>query len=168
MYSSNEQRDADIEAGALRSAGELRDWARASAAALDEDFGSLDEEQWARQVRTAQGRTVPATEVPWMRSREVMVHAVDLGGGVSFADLPQDFLRALVDDIVGKRSASGDGPALTLTAKGVDRTWSVAGHHRPTAVTGLLGDLTAYLAGRSPHAVVDADGNPAPPLPRWL
>ena len=27
---------------------------------------------------TAQGRTVPATEIPWLRAREVCVHAVDL------------------------------------------------------------------------------------------
>ena len=116
MYSSTEQRGADIEAGAQRPAGELRDWARSSALALDEDLSTLDDEQWGHEVRTAQGRTVPATEVPWMRAREVMVHAVDLGAGVRFDDLPLDFLAALVDDIVGKRSSDPTGPAVTLKA----------------------------------------------------
>jgi hypothetical protein len=33
----------------------------------------------------AQGRTIQASEIPWP-TREVAVHAVDLGAGVSFAD----------------------------------------------------------------------------------
>ena len=168
MYSSTEQRGVDIEAGAQRLAGELRDWARASAAALEEDFGSLDARQWGREVRTAHGRTVPATEVPWMRAREVMVHTVDLGAGVRFADLPADFLAALVDDIVARRSGEATGPALTLKSPDTGTTWSVTGTGAPTEVTGSLADLTAYLSGRSPHDVRDADGTPAPDLPRWL
>ena len=80
MYSSPEQRDADIEAGATRPAAELRDWV-APAPRRSRRTSALDDEQWARQVRTAQGRTVPATEIPWMRAREVMVHAVDLEAG---------------------------------------------------------------------------------------
>jgi len=168
MYSSTEQRGADIEAGAQRPAGELRDWARSSALALDEDLSTLDDEQWGHEVRTAQGRTVPATEVPWMRAREVMVHAVDLGAGVRFDDLPLDFLAALVDDIVGKRSSDPTGPAVTLKATDTGTTWSLPGPGTPTEVTGMLADLTAYLSGRSPHDVRDADGAPAPELPRWL
>ena len=44
-----------------------------------------------------------AAETPWMRSREVMVHAVDLATGLTFADLPEDFLAALRADITVKR-----------------------------------------------------------------
>ncbi|TQJ50583.1 maleylpyruvate isomerase family mycothiol-dependent enzyme [Phycicoccus sp. SLBN-51] len=173
MYSSTEQRNADIEAGATRPAGELRDWARTGAKALAQDLGSLDQQQWAQTMRTAQGRTVPATEVPWMRAREVMVHAVDLGGAVGFADLPADFLASLIDDITGKRSTDSAAtdphtPALTLTATDTDQSWTLPGGGAAAEVTGPLADVAAYLAGRAPHAVVDADGNPAPPLPRWL
>jgi maleylpyruvate isomerase len=56
---------------------------------------------------------VPASEVPWLRAREVCVHAVDLATGLAFADLPADFLTALCDDVTTKRSASG-GPAVTI------------------------------------------------------
>ena len=171
MYSSMEQRNADIEAGVERPASELRDWASTSAKALGEDLASLDDEQWRHPVRTAQGRTVPATEVPWMRAREVMVHAVDLGGAAAFTDLPADFLASLVDDIVGKRSAdsaAAGSPALTLTASDTGQSWSLPGSAPATEVSGPLTDLAAYLAGRTSHAAVDADGNPAPPLPRWL
>jgi maleylpyruvate isomerase len=127
MYSSMEQRDADIEAGSRLPADELAGWLTGSAAALAAAMGVLDEEQWSAEVVTAQGRTVPATEIPWLRAREVCVHAVDLGTGVTFADLPGGFLSALVPDIRVKRGLT-DVPA------------------------GPLPEVAAYLAGR-PHGL---------------
>ncbi|MFE9695032.1 DinB family protein [Micromonospora sp. NPDC005806] len=167
MYSSPEQRDADIEAGANRPATELRAWAAQAAAALDARLAELNKQQWTHRVRTAQGRMVPAEHVPWMRAREVMVHAVDLGAGVGFDDLPPDFLSALIDDITAKRS-SGDGPALTLTATDRKATWAVAGTGDPTPLTGTVAGLAAYLSGRAAEGVTGPGGRPAPELPRWL
>ncbi|WP_327580469.1 maleylpyruvate isomerase family mycothiol-dependent enzyme [Nonomuraea sp. NBC_00507] len=167
MYSSPAQRDADIEAGARRPAAELRAWAAQAAETLDARLAELDEQQWDHEVRTAQGRTVPAEEVPWMRAREVMVHAVDLGAGVEFDDLPDDFLAALIDDIAAKRSGA-DGPALALTATDHGGTWAVSGAGDPTPVTGTLGGLAAYLSGRRSDGVTGTGGGPAPELPRWL
>ncbi|RVX42623.1 maleylpyruvate isomerase [Nonomuraea polychroma] len=167
MYSSPAQRDADIEAGATRPAAELRAWAVRSAKTLDARLAELDEQQWNREVRTAQGRTVTAEEIPWMRTREVMVHAVDLGAGVEFDDLPADFLAALIDDITAKRSGA-DGPALTLTATDHSGTWAVSGAGDPAPVTGTLAGLAAYLSGRRSPGVTGAHGGPAPELPRWL
>ncbi|MGW3609865.1 maleylpyruvate isomerase family mycothiol-dependent enzyme [Micromonospora sp. NPDC005163] len=166
MYSSPQQRDADIEASATRPAAELRAWTAQAAATLDARLAELDEQQWTNQVRTAQGRNVPAEEIPWMRAREVMVHAVDLG--VGFDDLAADFLAALIDDITAKRSAGGEGPPLTLTATDNDGTWAVAGTGDPTPVTGTLASLTAYLSGRPTDGVTGPAGQPAPELPRWL
>ncbi|MGR6916773.1 maleylpyruvate isomerase family mycothiol-dependent enzyme [[Actinomadura] parvosata] len=165
MYTSFEQRDADIRTGAVRSPAELRSWAATSAGLLEKRLSGLDERQWARPVRTAQGRTVPATEIPWLRAREVMVHAVDLGAGVGFADLPPDFLAALVGDIAAKRSGAADGPALLLKATDHDGTWHVSGTgDDPVTVTGTLAELAAYLSGRA----TGPGGRPAPALPRWL
>ncbi|MGP3964816.1 maleylpyruvate isomerase family mycothiol-dependent enzyme [Nonomuraea sp. 3N208] len=161
MYSSPAQRDADIEAGATRPAAELRAWAAQAAETLDARLAELDEQQWTHAVRTAQGRTVPAEEIPWMRAREVMVHAVDLGAGVEFDDLPADFLAALIDDITAKRSGAA-GPALALTATDHGRMWTVSGDGDPAPVTGTLAGLAAYLSGRRP-----GDGQ-WPELPRWL
>lgn len=168
MYASPEQRNADIEAGARRPVEDLRTWVSASAATFAERFDALDPEQRQAEVRTAQGRTVPAHEVTWMRSREVMVHAVDLGGEVTFADLPADFLVALVEDIVGKRSKGADGPSLRLTATDADLTVDVAGTGSPAELTGRLADVAAYLAGRAGAEVSTVDGEPAPGLPKWL
>ncbi|GAA2824544.1 maleylpyruvate isomerase family mycothiol-dependent enzyme [Kribbella solani] len=143
MYPSREARNADIEAASGRPADELRTWFDSSARVLSEAFGELTDEQWQARIRTAQGAVVPATRIPWMRSREVLIHAVDLGTGITFADLPADFLDALCTDI---RQQRGDVPDLTAP----------------------LPELAAYLAGRPYADVLTADGAPAAPLPPWL
>ena len=170
MYTSPGQREADIEAGSTRPVGDLRDWYVASAAALRADLEALSSAQWQHQVRTAQGRTVPAAEVPWLRAREVMVHAVDLGSGTTFADLPEGFLRDLLDDITVKRSDTADHPPLLLREADGPGTWSVT-HSSPDAprLSGPLAELAAYLSGRSDGSTLaTADGTPSPTLPRWL
>lgn len=167
MYSSPEQRDADIEAGSRQPAIQLRHWVAASAARLSDSLDALTPGQRTHRVRTAQGRTVPATEIPWMRSREVMVHAVDLGGVVTFADLPTAFDAALLDDIAAKRSSGAAGHGLELAPTDDERTWVVAGAGDPTTVRGPLAELTAYLSGR-PATGLRADGGTVPTLPRWL
>jgi len=167
MYSSPEQRAAGIDSGSTRAGTELREWFDESAARLAQSMAALESAQWSAEVVTAQGRTVPASETPWMRSREVMVHAVDLATGTTFADLPADFLRALADDIVAKRSAAADGPTLVLRPTDADVLWRVAGTGGPVTVTGPLADLVGYLAGRD-AAVVTETGSAAPTLPAWL
>lgn len=143
MYPSAAARNADIEAGTSRSADELRSWFDTSSAGLNASMATLTDAQWRAAVRTAQGVPVPATKIPWMRSREVLIHAVDLGTGVTFADLPPDFLEALCEDI---RTQRGDLPE----------------------VRGPLPELAAYLSGRPYADVVSPDGTPAVSLPPWL
>ncbi len=167
MYASPEQRNADIEAGSRRPGTELRAWFDESAATLAASMDRLTEEQWAAEVLTAQGRIVPASEAPWMRAREVMVHAVDLRIGVAFADLPAHFLAALGDDIAAKRSRAADGPALMALATYHAVSWSVDGSGDTMAVSGRLTEVVAWLAGR-PAIVTTEAGTPAPLLPAWL
>ena len=88
MYASTEQRNADIEAAATRPAEELRAWYLRGAGELDVAMDRLTAEQWEHEVITAQLVTRKASDVPWMRAREVFIHAVDLGVGITFADLP--------------------------------------------------------------------------------
>ncbi|MFB6551898.1 maleylpyruvate isomerase N-terminal domain-containing protein [Streptomyces sp. NPDC056405] len=138
MYASVEERAAGIAKGPALSADELRSWLTDSAHRLTVGLDGLTGEQWRHEVVTAQGRTVSATELPWMRAREVCVHAVDLGTGVvTFADLPKGFLTALVAEISAKRELTElpDGP---------------------------LPEVAAWLAGR-PHSLADA-----PELGPWL
>ncbi|WP_433306928.1 maleylpyruvate isomerase N-terminal domain-containing protein [Actinoplanes sp. CA-030573] len=183
MYSSMAQRDADIEAGSRLPAAELRDRVVETAVALDATLAGLTAEQWGNPVRTAQGRAVSGEEIPWMRSREVMVHAVDLGTGVRFGDLPTDFLASLVDDIVAKRA--GEKLGLVIVAEDHGGRWEIPGagttevpgaettevpgagttevaRAGTTEVVAPLSELAAYLAGR--ESTLGAQ----PVLPRWL
>ncbi|MGR6998442.1 maleylpyruvate isomerase family mycothiol-dependent enzyme [Yinghuangia aomiensis] len=130
MYRSAEDRAAGIARGPGMTAAELRVRLRTSAEKLADAMDRLDDAAWRHEVVTAQGRTVPAGETPWMRAREVCVHAVDFDLGIGFADLPEDFLRALCDDIRAKRGLTG------LPA-------------------GPLPEVAAWLAGR-PHSLADA------------
>jgi maleylpyruvate isomerase len=130
MYPSTDARGAGIERGRAMSLAELDAWLRQSAATLASSLRRMTPDHWATQVLTAQGRTVPASEIPWLRAREVCVHAVDLDLGVTFANLPDAFLEALCVDVVAKR---GDVPI----------------------VEGSLAEHAAWLTGR-PHRLEGA------------
>jgi maleylpyruvate isomerase len=120
MYASPEQRQDEIEQGARLPVEQLRDLVAASAAALADDLDRLTPRAWDSEVVTAQGRRVTAAEIPWLRTREVAVHAVDLRAGVTFADLPAGLVEALLVDVVRKRARSGEGAALAGWLTGRD------------------------------------------------
>jgi maleylpyruvate isomerase len=164
MYASTEQREADIAAGSRLPADELRAWISSSSQALEADLGALgDGPAWEAKVITAQGLSRSASEIPWMRDREVWIHAVDLRAGTTWGDLPADFLTALLDDVTSRRSAVGGGPALTVTATDTGHAWEVTGAGAPVPVSAPLADLAGYLTGRDAAAVPAA-----PVLPPWL
>jgi len=163
MYASSEQRDADIAAGATLPAVELRAWVTSSAQALAADLDALPADAWDATVITAQGLTRSASEIPWMRDREVFIHAVDLAAGTTFAGLPAGFLVALLDDVTVRRSAKGGGPALSLAATDTGHSWAVTGTGAAVPVSAPLADLAAYLTGRPAPALPAA-----PNLPAWL
>jgi maleylpyruvate isomerase len=163
MYSSTEQREADIAAGSQLPAAELRAWLSSSAQDLAADFDTLPDSSWDARIVTAQGLTRPASEIPWMRVREVYIHAIDLAAGTGWTDLPDDFLTALIDDVTSRRSAKGGGPALAAAATDTGHTWEVAGAGAPVPVSAPLADLAAYLTGRPAPGL-----KAAPALPAWL
>jgi maleylpyruvate isomerase len=167
MYASPQERAEGIERGAKLPAADLVSWLDTSARALDRAMDALGAEQWRAPVVTAQGRTVPATELPWMRAREVCVHAVDLGTGTGFDALPAPFLAALCEDIAAKRSAA-KGPAVRLYADDSAHAFTLTGTGEPAEVRGPLAALTAWLAGRPHPLTTTAAGAPLPDLGPWL
>jgi len=118
MYRDAVQRVAEIESGMRWPAAQLRQLIHDSASALADDLDALPSESLSRTVITAQGRTVPAREIPWLRTREVAVHAVDLDAGVAFADLPDDLNSALVSDAAAKHCANGHAAGLAAWLTG--------------------------------------------------
>jgi len=168
MYVSIEVRNADIEAGALLDVAELRQRAESSARTLDTELATLSGAHWNTVVRTSQGTDLPATDIPWLRAREVMIHAVDLDRSLTMDDLPLDFLRALVDEVAERRGALGRGPALVLRDAAGSGLWLIAGEGEPRELVGSMGSIAGYLVGRGSEGLTMDDGDDVPELPRWL
>lgn len=166
MYAGPEQRNADIEETSRHPAEVLRRELATTAEDLDAALAALDATTWEAVVRSAQGRAIPATEVPWMRVREVWLHAVDLGSGATTADLPPDVVDALLDDVTAALSGRDGCPDATLTPTDRSRSWPLAGGG--VQVHGPASTVLAWLTGRGDGAVLTPVGGPLPAPPRWL
>src|SRR3984957_7913746 len=167
MYTGAEQRAAEIEMAARASAAALRSELISPAGALDDALAMLGPDTWTATVRSAQGREIPAAEIPWMRIREVWIHAVDLGAGAAFDDLPGGVIDLLLDDVAGVLSARENCPSIVLRPSDRDREWRL----RPgragtrTSITAPAADLAGWLAGRVAGSALPGR---VPVLPRWL
>ena len=160
MYPSREARDADIattaaqtpDRAARRLRGRLRPPRRGHRDDVRRGVGGGGPHM--------QGKTVPATDVPWMRAKEIWVHGVDLDGGLTFADAPADFCTRLVDDVLGLFADRDQAPEVTVVGH---RRRSDVGEWRH-AVEGPVSAVAAWLTRG------DASGltGEVPPPPRWL
>jgi maleylpyruvate isomerase len=162
-------RAADIEHGAARSAVELVDDVRESAARIDRLFGAVaDADGWDLPSDTRPARA-------WLRARwqEVEVHRTDLLGAYSAADWPAEFVDYLLPRLaaeVGPRLTGGavrvevDPDGSTTTDLG-GTVWT-AGSGDPVLVRGPDWALLAWLLGR-PLLAADAV-TATPGLTPWL
>jgi maleylpyruvate isomerase len=157
MYPSTEARDKAIATTAQLPLVPLIEDCRSASRRFAAAVNGLPEPAWNVEVRTAQGRTVPASQAVWMRCREVWVHAIDLDTGKSFDDVPDDVLVALIGDVTGTWARRGQTPNVSFRAG--DRHWGTG----KVAVTADLADLAAYVTGRRRDTGADR-----PPLPPWL
>jgi maleylpyruvate isomerase len=114
---------------------------------------------------------VPASEIPWMRAREMWIHAVDLGAGGRFEDFPPGFVDALLTDVTEMWVRRGQGPAVLLAPADRQRVWRTTAEPEPGGVdasdvrrvSGTAAELAAWVTGRGP-----APDPEAPALGRWL
>jgi maleylpyruvate isomerase len=164
MYGDRHPRATDIEAGAPRGLDEQEADVRESAGRLAAAFGGLSGDAWSAPVRTA-SREVPASYLPWMRAREVWLHALDLDAGATYQDLAPGFAVRLLDDLVGDLSDRPGMPALVMETG--ERSLEVPGTGVPIRVTGTSAAVACWLSGR-PGPVTRPDGGALPPLPAWL
>ncbi|MEU9456823.1 maleylpyruvate isomerase family mycothiol-dependent enzyme [Streptomyces sp. NPDC048277] len=172
MYADREQRAREIESSATLPPEVLRRELRSTAADLDDSLSALsalsalserDEEVWQATVRSALGRDIPAAEIPWLRVREVWLHAVDLAAGPAFADLPADLVDTLLDDVTGTLSTRPGCPPVRLAPTDRETTWrlgpTTAG--TPTTAEAPAAELLAWATGRATGPVPTL-------LPPWL
>ena len=166
MYESTDQRSAEIASTATLRPGTLLGLVVDTASQLDAARAQVDKHGWEAPVKTALGRTVPAAEIPWMRIREVWIHAIDLGADLSFADFPPGAIDLLLDDTVAALSSREGCPSITLAPGARTRTWALGPASDDAPVVDDSAALLAqWLTGRLP----DADRPESlPDLPRWI
>ena len=169
MYPSPDHRRADIEAGALLPAAEVRADALAEAHRFRDSISAMPEGAWASEVRTALGRPVPASEVPWMRVREVWVHGVDLGAAAGFSDIDGDVAAALLSEAAGRFAGLADCPSVVLvSARAPGDRYTIGPEVAdPTEVRGSTQGLAGWLLGRTDGADLECSGDLLD-LPAWL
>lgn len=165
MYASPEQRNAEIEAGATLPARALRSLFAHSETHLNVEWRDLPDAAWDAEVRTAQGRLVPARETAWMRTREVWMHALDLDSGASTRDFPEDLLDELFADVLRFWQRRGEQVDLVLAPHGRSETVLGAGG---TRVSGALPDLVRWVTGRGARRLTCDRGDELPTIPRWF
>ena len=166
MYPNPESRQDDIERSAEQPPAELRADLRNGIVRLDEAVRAMPEDAWQAEVRTNRGRPVPGAEVPWMRVREVWVHAVDLGGSATFADVPVDVGAALLTDAFFFAGRQPTAPAVRLLATDVDLELRLGDPDaEPADVRAPVRELLPWALGRHRSLPADVDW---PALPAWL
>jgi maleylpyruvate isomerase len=146
---------------AAQSPDRLRAAVLAATQRLAEAVRAMPDSAWAAQLRGAEGYETSAADGLWRRCREVWVHAVDLAAGITFADVPDDVLAALVDDVFRTWDAADRTPDVVLFAG--DREWGTGA----LAVAGALPAATAWVTGRDAGEELQADG-PLPGLAPWI
>lgn len=165
MYDSPEQRDADIEAGAGRSAHDLRVDASASAGRLVQALNELDVRHEDVLVAKMPGAAeFPAREVATARLVEVEVHHADLGLEYGPGDWTSRFCELVLDHVLEGRA---QGPALVLRPTDSDRTWKYGVAGQGPTVEGRLCDLAWWVLGRGDGGGLATDADRLPEIGKW-
>lgn len=164
MYDSDEQRDAEIEAGSGRAAADLREdsaasWGRLLQAENEIHDSHLD----ASFTRRPGGDPLPVRAVGRMRRTEVEVHHADLLTGYTASDWPESFTRHLIGH---RQDELADGPSMVLSSTDVDGLWKFGPGPGPE-ITGTLGDLAWWLVGRGDGSALVSSTGELPRLEKW-
>lgn len=148
MYASPDQRAADIEAGAGRSAAELISDVEHSHERLLAATADLDDDKWDAVVRWGRGlRETPASLIPTLRRVEVEVHHVDLDLDYTLAHLPADFVLWMLADTAHEYSGRDGIPGFVLVGNDNEGRWTVGAGGQE--ITGTPPSLLGWLLGRT-------------------
>ncbi|WP_269936691.1 maleylpyruvate isomerase family mycothiol-dependent enzyme [Arthrobacter sp. HY1533] len=148
MYLSPAARNQEIDFGATLSPIALRNLTDHAAVHLSVEWRDLPDANWGNQVKTAQGRTVPASETVWMRTREVWIHAVDLNNGATVGDIPAPILERLLTDITSAWKTRGTDAGLIIAVEESSIRYGDTSNPDAVVVSGPLAAITAWATGR--------------------
>lgn len=165
MYPSPEQRDADIEAGAGRSADELRLDASASAGRFLQAVNELDvAHQDVRVSRTPGGQTFRVRWVGTLRWIEVAVHHADLDVGYTHRDWPPGFAELMLKRVQNDRA---EGPAMVLRSTDAEGLWKYGVEGQGPEITGTVRDLAWWVLGRGDGTGLSSSIGELPDIGKW-
>lgn len=169
MYESAFQRNNDIEAGSKLSPLELTEGSDRLIRKLRLEISTFTPELWSATVRTARGREIHALEVPWMRAKELWIHAIDLGVGASLSDMAIEAVALLFDDLVAGFASREDISHFSLVAVDTGQTGAIgiSTETGPT-VEGHAFELCEWLIGRSSGKNLRLNSGRLPKIPEWL
>jgi maleylpyruvate isomerase len=166
MYSSQDARNAAIDAGAGRSPAELWEDSAASWGRLLQSFNELHPRHLDTTICRVPGGEpfLPVREMPERRRTEVEVHHADLGIGYTPADWPVDFAVS----VIGRRQdeLGLEGPSMVLSPTDVDGLWKLGAGQGPE-IKGTAGALAWWLLGRGDGAGLVSSTGELPRLGKW-
>ncbi|KAA1420009.1 maleylpyruvate isomerase family mycothiol-dependent enzyme [Mumia zhuanghuii] len=140
-YASRDARDADIEAGAHRSADALLDDLTEASVRWIVTARRLPEEAWARVVTHRPGREIPGSWIPMLRAGEVILHHYDLALGYEPEQWPGGWVSLALHDAAGGLADRAGEP---LALRAIDSGFGV-GDGGGRTVSGTQADLLAWV-----------------------
>lgn len=129
-------------------------------------FESLDDDGWRAPISFRGGVVFDGGLALW---RELVIHATDLGTGRGPETWSRPFCEHLFDFLAARVP---DGERFVLQPLGLPAVSLGTPGSRSTAINGMLTDIAAWLAGRTPtlgslRATAAADGVDLPALLPW-
>ncbi len=128
-------------------------------------FGTLDDAGWRRPISYRGGVAFDGGLALW---RELVIHATDLGTGRG----PETWSRPFCEQLFGFLAARvPEGEKFVLQPLGLPAV-AIGTGAKSTVINGMLTDIAAWLAGRTPtlgslRATAAADGVDLPDLLPW-
>jgi maleylpyruvate isomerase len=167
MYGNASARTDEIELGAGWAVPRLREFVVHQQDQLVAALDKIADSNWCTEVVTAQGRTVPASDIPWLRCRELWIHASDLRSGEGFEDFPAQFVDELLLDVLTRRRLNS---GLAESVRATDRSEPVdPADEGASRIEARAAELTRWLTGRGgAEALRTSAGAPLPELSAWL
>lgn len=128
-------------------------------------FGTLDETGWRRPISYRGGVAFDGGLALW---RELVIHATDLRTGRGPETWSRPFCEQLFDFLAARVP---EGEKFVLQPLGLPAV-SIGSGGKSTVINGMLTDIAAWLAGRTPtlgslRATAAADGVDLPDLLPW-
>jgi len=165
MYSSPDQREDEINAGAARPGVELQSDLDSSAEALAAAFDRVaDASAWDVVVELRGGTRAPLRLLPLARLSEVVLHHVDLDVGTGVDDIAETTADRLLEWLALRLGSRNDFPRVRVRSSS-GLVVVIGGQGAVTEVSGGSAQLLGWLTGRSgSRGVSGAEALTLPPL----